>query len=142
MHIEIITDPSCITEEQVAYIYAAVGFGSEADYIGWSDLVERLFGPGVFGFFAFVDGEPVGFARVFSDGCMVAWVAEICVIPSHQRMGIGRLLMQTVDDCFGDLALYADAFTHNAAFFNACGLRSRPILSACTRGPLKHQVAA
>lgn len=142
MHIEISLDPSCITEQQLAFIYASVGFGAESDYVGRPALIARLFGPGVFGCFALHEGEPVGLLRAFSDGCMVAWIAEICVIPSHQRMGIGRLLMQAADAQFGGLALYADAFTHNEGFFNACGLRSRAILTACARAPLRQQAAA
>jgi GNAT superfamily N-acetyltransferase len=142
MSIELSTDPSLMSLADIAAIYASVGFGSEADYIGRPHFMERLFGPGVFGVFAFDGGKPVGFLRALSDGCMVAWIAEVCVIPSHQRRGIGRRLMQAADAHFPDVALYAKAFTQNAVFFNACGLRTRPVLTACARGPLTRAVAA
>ena len=93
MSIELSTDPSLMSLADIAAIYASVGFGSEADYIGRPHFMERLFGPGVFGVFAFDGGKPVGFLRALSDGCMVAWIAEVCVIPSHQRRGIGNLLL-------------------------------------------------
>lgn len=103
MHIDILKDPSLLAVEDVAAIFASVGFGTAADYVERPRLMESLFGPGVTGFFAFEAGKPVGFLRAFSDGCLVAWIAELCVIPSHQRRGIGRLLIQAADDHFGDL---------------------------------------
>lgn len=144
MGIEITTDLSRITQAQIVSIYGAVGFGSADDYAGRTGFLNGLFGPGISGFFAFdtATGELVGFLRAFSDNVMVAWIAEVCVLPSHQRQGIGRRLMEAASHRFEDLALYAEPFTQNVEFFNKCGLRTRPVLVACARGPVKRAKAA
>lgn len=41
-----------VTARQLAQLYGLVGFGDSADYAD-EDLLGKLFGPGVFGFFAF-----------------------------------------------------------------------------------------
>ncbi len=142
MHIAITTDPFAVTPHEVAAVDASVGFGTEADYIHRPDFMAQHFGPGIFAAFAFVDDEAVGLLRAFSDGWMVAWIAELCVMPNYQRRGIGTALMEVADERFADMALYAEAFADNAAFFNKRGLRSRSILVPCTRGPLKPALAA
>jgi len=142
MNLVISTDSARVTQQQIAVIYASVGFGTEDDYIHRPHFMAQHFGAGVFAAFAFIDDEPVGLLRAFSDGWMVAWIAELCVMPSHQRKGIGSALMRVADDRFADMALYAEAFTDNAEFFNKRGLRSRSILVPCTRGPLKRPLAA
>lgn len=135
MDVVVTADLSRITDEQMCAIYDAVGFS----LTGTARSVDRLFGPGVFGFLALdrETGEPVGLLRALSDDVLVAWIAEICVLPSHQRMGIGRRLMQAANERFSGLALYAEPFTHNVDFITKQGLQERPILVACARAPLR-----
>ena len=132
MEVEITTDLSRVTEAQVSAVYDSVGFG-------WGEPsgLERLFGPGCYGFFAIDRSQqrPVGLLRALSDDFTVAWISEVCVMPSHQRQGIGRQLMQAANERFRRLALYAEPFTHNAEFVNKQGLKARPILVACSRAP-------
>ena len=140
MTIEITADLSRVTPEQVEAVYESVGFG-------WSYKplpLERLFGPGVFGFFALdrQDGRLVGLLRALSDDLSVTWIAEVCVLPSHQRQGIGARLMQALNERFPAHAIYAEPFTHNVDFITKQGLKARPILVACSRGPLKAATAA
>ena len=134
MDVLITTELSRVTDQQVAAIYELVGFG----LTGPARSLDRLFGSGVFGFFA-IDREseqPVGVLRALSDDVLVAWIAEICVLPIHQRKGIGRRLMQAANERFSGLAFYAESFTHNVDFMTKQGLRQRPILVACARAPL------
>lgn len=68
-------------------VYNAVGF----DWWHSGPSLDRVFGPGVVGFFA-VDrneGKPVG------------------------------VLLRAANERFADLALYVEPFTHNAAFITA-----------------------
>ena len=139
MDIDITTDLSHVTAEDIQIVYNAVGF----DWWQSDPPLERVFGPGVFGFFA-IDrkaGKPVGVLRAFSDEVTVAWISEICVLPSHQRQGVGTRLMRAANERFADLALCAEPFTHNAPFITKQGLKVRPVLVACSRAPQKCSAA-
>jgi GNAT superfamily N-acetyltransferase len=87
------------------------------------------------------ESKPVGVLRAFSDDVTFAWISEICVFPSHQRQGVGTRLIQAANERFAHLALYAEPFTHNAAFITKQALKERPILVACSRAPLRRDAA-
>lgn len=95
----------------------------------------RLFGPGVFGLFAYSAGDLIGASRVFSDDLTTTWLAEICVAPSWRRYGVGRALLEGIDSRFGDTALYCDGLTETVDFFQAVGVRPKRKLIACRRFP-------
>ena len=41
-------------------------------------------------------GRQVGFARVVSDYAVFAWIMDLFVLPSHQKQGLSKLLMQAI----------------------------------------------
>jgi ribosomal protein S18 acetylase RimI-like enzyme len=43
-----------------------------------------------------VDGEIVGFVRTMSDGAFAVYIADILVLPDHQRRGVGSDLLRAV----------------------------------------------
>ncbi len=43
-----------------------------------------------------VDGEVVGFVRTMSDGAFAVYIADILVLPDHQRRGVGSDLLRAV----------------------------------------------
>lgn len=143
MEFEISTDASRVTTAQIAEIYGTLGWGTAEFYLARHDFMERSFGPGTFGFFAHdrENGRLAGFLRALSDDYSVAWISELCVLPEYQRKGIGTALLALASARFADLALYADPFNHNFEFFTRRGLRQRPILVACARGPVKQAAA-
>jgi len=135
------TNPALVTLEEVAELYEAVGFGTRDHYLSNPKMLERLFGPGVFGFFArSAQGKLVGFARVMSDDAVCAWIAEVCVNPSYQCNGIGTALGKLVVDRFGHLAIYADGLTerNDLKFLAKLGCVPRRQLIACSRRPAAH----
>lgn len=99
------------------------------------DARARLFGSGIFGLFAFADDKLVGAARAFSDDALVTWLAEICVDPLWRGRGIGRSLLDRINDRFHKTALYCDPFSENVDFFRAAGIRPKVKLNACHRFP-------
>lgn len=132
------TNPALVTMEEVAELYESVGFGVKDDYLSDSKMLERLFGPGVFGFFARSDeGKLAGFARVMSDDAMCAWIAEICVRPNYQRQGIGTALGELVVERFGHLAIYAEGLAErdDVTFLTKLGCVPRQQLISCSRRP-------
>ena len=42
------------------------------------------------------DDEQVGFARVVTDYCTFAWLADVFVIETHRRMGLSKWLMEVI----------------------------------------------
>lgn len=42
--------------------------------------------------------EQVGFARVITDQATFAYVADVFVLPEHQRKGLSKLLVQTITE--------------------------------------------
>lgn len=132
------TNPESVTLEEVAELYESVGFGVRDHYLGEPKMLERLFGPGVFGFFArSAQGELAGFARVMSDDAVCAWIAEVCVNPSYQRNGIGTALGKLVVERFGHLVIYADGLAerNDLSFLAKLGCLPRRQLIACSRRP-------
>ncbi|UXH78641.1 GNAT family N-acetyltransferase [Roseateles amylovorans] len=43
-----------------------------------------------------LDGEPVGMGRVIGDGGCFYQVVDICVLPSHQGKGLGKVIMAEI----------------------------------------------
>jgi GNAT superfamily N-acetyltransferase len=49
------------------------------------------------------EGQQVGFARAFSDGCALAYLADVYVLPEHRGRGLGvELVREMVEN--GELA--------------------------------------
>jgi GNAT superfamily N-acetyltransferase len=42
------------------------------------------------------DGRQVGFARVVTDRCTFAWIADVFVVEEHRGRGIGKELMEAI----------------------------------------------
>jgi GNAT superfamily N-acetyltransferase len=139
MDIDITTDLSRVTSQDVQTVYNSVGF----EWWMSNPQFNQVFGPGVIGFFAIdrKEGRSVGVLRAFSDEVTVAWICEICIMPSHQRKGIGTQLMNAANQRFANPALYVEPFTHNMEFITKQGLKARPMLVACSRAPLKRDAA-
>lgn len=51
-----------------------------------------------FGAYDEVDGRQLGFARVFTDGVVLAWVADVFSFPDARSRGVGKALMQAITD--------------------------------------------
>lgn len=134
--LEFSIDAARVSVDAVIGLYNSVGFGCTDDYKDCQDdpdYLARLFGPGVYGFFAFDDAALVGMARVFSDDVATAFVVEICIRHDRQRQGVGRALMGMVLARFEHTAIYLDAFPSSVDFFTQFGIKPRPMLVACSR---------
>lgn len=134
---ELTTDASRVDLKDLGKLYASVGFGVEGDYEKESMSVEKIFGPGVYGFFAFDGDHLIGVARVLSDNLICSWIAEICVHPDWQGQGIGSALVGMMNDRFPNTALYAEAFKSQEGFFVGRGIVPQSRIVACGRAPIK-----
>lgn len=135
------TDPKDISLDAVADLYESVGFGSAEDYKVQDKLLDALFGPGAYGFFAFAANtkQLVGMARVLSDDFVCSWIAEVCVRPDSQGQAVGKQLLEKVLERFGHTAIYADAFNDKVEFFTKMGISPKKKLIACSRAAVEPQ---
>ncbi|MFI8619132.1 GNAT family N-acetyltransferase [Acidovorax sp. NPDC077693] len=68
-------------------------------------------------------GLLVGYVSAFSDGVFSTMLGELVVRPSHKGLGIGRALMQRVEQEFPGTPVYIKALGEAKHFFEACGYR-------------------
>lgn len=70
------------------------------------------------------NGQLVGFGRAYSDYGLTASVHDLMVLPSLQRMGIGKLIVNRITRLLTSRDIYdiaALCFEHERPFFKACG---------------------
>lgn len=74
--------------------------------VGWSvfdkDLAYKGLQNSVYKIAAILNGKTIAFARVISDGGLVAFIADVMVLPEHQGKGIGTEIMNRVMDYIKD----------------------------------------
>ena len=99
------TDVADITLAAFDDVYGSVGFHRDPVESIPDDYLDKMFGSGTFGIFAFQNDALVGVAQILSDDYMCAYVAELCVHKSSQGNGVGSALMKAVNDRFSDTAL-------------------------------------
>lgn len=92
--IEISSDPARLDRDLVHSFlsresYWALGVARET--------VERAI-DGSIPFGMYENGAQVGFARAVTDGSTFAWIADVFVVGSHRRRGLGRRLVEAVLD--------------------------------------------
>jgi GNAT superfamily N-acetyltransferase len=80
-----------------------IDIGAVHDYLAnesyWAqgrprDTVERLVREATRVVGLYHDGAQVGFARGFSDGCALAYLADVYVLPEHRGRGLGLELVR------------------------------------------------
>jgi ribosomal protein S18 acetylase RimI-like enzyme len=57
------------------------------------------------------EDEIVGMGRIVGDGACHCQVVDICVLPTHQKKGLGKLIMQMLND-------YIDAHLPSSCYIN------------------------
>ncbi len=83
------SDDGNVSWERVVELFRAVGWRDRN-----AEDVRSSFARSSFKAFAFEDGELVGFGRTVDDGRFYASVVDLVVVPSHQRRGIGRAILE------------------------------------------------
>ncbi len=77
----------------IVALYRELGWSHAADPTRLRTAVERA----AFSIVAVDEDDAViGFARALSDDAFAVYIADVLVLPSHQRQGIGRALVETI----------------------------------------------
>ena len=100
--------------------------------VGWGDAEEAAFLRSHNAYPLIVtarssDGLLVGYASAFIDGAFTTMLSKLIVRPGAQRLGIGRSLVQRVEDEFPGVPIYVKALGDARRFFEACGYRRPPV---------------
>ncbi len=131
------TNTSNVSLNAVANLYESVGFGVADFYKNDTDLLNAIFGPGVYGFFSFGNSEQglVGMARVLSDDRICSWIAELCIHPESQDKEVEGELLTMVTKRFSHTAIYTEALVGTEELFAKYQITHKKKLLACSRAP-------
>jgi len=110
-------------ETQILQLYASVGW---SNYTDRRDMLRTAYGNSLYSLAAYDENNLVGIIRVVGDGVSIICIQDLLVLPSHQRQGIGRKLVEKVMDRYKDayqLVLLTEAVEKNIAFYRSLGLK-------------------
>lgn len=139
--VNIVCNHSQFSAQQIANIYNSVGFTVPETFSERPDFPEVMYANGAFGFFAEIDGQLVGLARVFSDEVICSWIAEICVHPDWQKKKVGQRLLDAISRRFEHTAIYTEAFSGQEDFFSRSGIKRKQKLVACSKAAKKSSMS-
>lgn len=105
--------------------------------VGWEppckEQVERALSNTIATFAAFDEDKPVGMVRVIGDGGMSFYLKDFVVIPEYQSKGIGKSLIQSVENYIREMiepdwavALELISTIEAQKFYEKMGFEPRP----------------
>ena len=95
------------------------------------NVVEKSLDNDLFALTVYEEERPVGMGRVVGDGAIYFYIQDIIVIPEYQGKGIGRLIMDNIEDWLSG-ASYENSFVGLMAaegvsgFYERYGYLERP----------------
>ncbi len=124
MVLRIFTDKQPDVQEAVK-IYAGLGWGKFQDYNleSW----KKAFDNSNF-IVAYDEKELVGFVRLISDGFQDTQVLEFAVSPKYQHQGIGKRLIEALNDNWGHTDIYCNTVDKNTDFFLNNGFKRNSLI--------------
>jgi GNAT superfamily N-acetyltransferase len=106
------------TAEDVAHLYALVGWGSDHRV---DEVHTALLNTGCVVRAISDTGATVAFARVFGDGRFYTCVGEVVVHPEWQRRGVGSTLLAKVSELYPRSPIFLETFRGQEGFFLRSG---------------------
>lgn len=110
-----------ITPEEYCRLMEATGWGSNYDL----EAVARSIS--AYPFVAYARdpaGDIVGYISAFSDRAFSTMLGELVVVPKVQGNGIGRALLNAVEEEFRNVPIYVKPLGKAKGFFLACGYKT------------------
>ena len=115
-------DPE-IDFESTLSLYAAVGWTA---YAGNPERLREALANSSLVLISTRADRVVGLVRCISDGQTICYIQDILVVPEHQRLGIGKSLMQRVLNHYVNcrqIVLMTDAEKSQRRFYESSGFR-------------------
>jgi len=126
-----------IAEEAIA-LWVKVGWGKESDY-DTSKIRKALSNTFYILSARDMDNNLVGLARVLSDGAIHTNLAEIVVSPHFRKKGIGKLIMDKINEDFKRTGIYLESLSGNEEFFKKAGYIKRDKMQVFSRSSRQKQ---
>lgn len=79
--------------DEIISLYESVGW---TGYTSRLDMLKKSFDNSLLTIFALDNDKLVGIVRVVGDGASLVYIQDILVLPSYQRRGIGKELIERV----------------------------------------------
>lgn len=93
-NIKLSTDPQLIQLDVIyRFLTEESYWGKERTYEQVKTAVESSYSIGVY-----QNGQQIGYARLVTDFCFFAYMADVFILPQHQGKGYGKTLMQFIKD--------------------------------------------
>ncbi len=135
MSITFIEDLDELDFYRVCEIYDNCGWGKKAIDDARILRTEKVFKQSYyFSVACDAGGNYLGFVRALSDNIATSWIAELVVIESAQRTGVGSQIFAKAKEKLGHTDIYLETFSGKEKFFELQGLKSRPKMVVCSRG--------
>lgn len=118
---EILTNKD-IEPDEFAKLMASVGWGQEEDYDS-QKIVNSITS---YPFVAHVrneENELIGYVSSFSDGAFSTFIGELVVKPEYQKKGLGRELLNAVEQKFEGAPVYIISYETEKEFFLGQGFK-------------------
>ena len=110
--------------EDVLHLYQAVGW---TNYTHQPQMLEQALSHSLAIYLALDGDAVVGLVRLVGDGFLSVFVQDLIVLPSHQRQGIGGVLMKEALKDYKDayqVQLVTDQTEKNLGFYRSLGFET------------------
>jgi GNAT superfamily N-acetyltransferase len=135
MIIKFVEDANCIDFHRICEVYDNCGWNRSAITEARIQRTLKVFNQSSYVAVACdTDGNYLGFSRALSDGISTSWIAELIVIESAQRKGVGSKILARTMEKLGHTDVYLETFSGKEKFFENQGLKSRNNMVVCSRG--------
>jgi Acetyltransferases len=108
--------------EEVLALYSSVGW---TNYTDKPEMLQSALENSLSVLGAFEGEKQVGILRAVGDGHSILYIQDIIVLPEYQRKGIGKALVEAIDEKFSHVyqkVLLTDDSPDSIPFYESCGL--------------------
>lgn len=109
-----------LTSREFIALSKAVGWGAGRKY-DMKKVDEALSGTFLTIVVRDIEGEAIGCGRAFSDDLLMTFIPDIFVRPEYQKLGVGRMILETIKERLGHTTFYLGSQSGNEAFFEKLG---------------------
>lgn len=118
------TEKRLISPAEVAALYIELGWGTEKEYTK-ARVKRSLENCDMVVFARNGAGELIGIARVLTDGALETKILDLIIAPEYQRQGVGRKIMQKIEQLSKSAAIYCETERKNFPFVEKLGYKRR-----------------
>lgn len=113
-------DKTKVQAQEVIELFVAVGWGTVSSYTP-AMVARSLEAYPLIVTARNVENKLIAYASVFSDSMFTTMMGELVVHPNYRKCGIGRRILEIIEQEYPDVGFYIKTFEENTPFFEHCG---------------------